>query len=62
MEEKEKKFQLKRLLDYERMDLTFAEIAATLRGFGYNVSKATVHRRYLEYIKNHNRKIESENL
>ncbi|BDG47915.1 MULTISPECIES: recombinase family protein [Parageobacillus] len=30
--------------------LTFAEIAATLRGFGYDVSKATVHRRYREYI------------
>jgi DNA invertase Pin-like site-specific DNA recombinase len=30
-------------------DLTFAEIAATLRGFGYQVSKATVHRRYQEY-------------
>lgn len=29
--------------------LTFAEIAATLRGFGYDVSKATVHRRYVEY-------------
>ncbi|MFJ7677866.1 recombinase family protein [Peribacillus sp. NPDC097198] len=29
--------------------LTFAEIAATLRGFGYDVSKATVHRRFLEY-------------
>ncbi|MEC1526600.1 recombinase family protein [Bacillus spizizenii] len=32
--------------------LTFAEIAATLRGFGYDVSKATVHRRYQEYIEN----------
>jgi DNA invertase Pin-like site-specific DNA recombinase len=30
--------------------LTFAEIAATLRGFGYHVSKATVHRRYREYV------------
>jgi len=29
--------------------LTFAEIAATLRGFGFSVSKATVHRRYQEY-------------
>ncbi|WP_066068940.1 YneB family resolvase-like protein [Neobacillus soli] len=29
--------------------LTFAEIAATLRGFGYSISKATVHRRYQEY-------------
>ncbi|MBT2636943.1 recombinase family protein [Bacillus sp. ISL-39] len=31
--------------------LTFAEITATLRGFGYDVSKATVNRRYLEYIE-----------
>ncbi|GGJ56779.1 DNA invertase Pin-like site-specific DNA recombinase [Anoxybacillus voinovskiensis] len=31
--------------------LTFAEIAATLRGFGYDVSKATVHRRYQEYVR-----------
>lgn len=30
--------------------LTFAEIAATLRGFGYSISKATVHRRYQEYV------------
>jgi DNA invertase Pin-like site-specific DNA recombinase len=29
--------------------LTFHEIAATLRGVGYDVSKATVHRRYKEY-------------
>lgn len=29
--------------------LTFAEIAATLRGFGYDISKATAHRRYQEY-------------
>lgn len=32
-------------------DLTFAEIAATLRGFGYAVSKATVHRRYQEFVE-----------
>lgn len=31
--------------------LTFTEIAATLKGFGYPVSKATVHRRYLEYVE-----------
>jgi DNA invertase Pin-like site-specific DNA recombinase len=30
--------------------LTFAEIAAALRGFGYDVSKATVHRRYQQHI------------
>lgn len=32
-------------------NLTFSEIAATLRGFGYNISKATVHRRYQEYME-----------
>lgn len=32
--------------------LTFAEIAATLRGIGYEVSKATVHRRFQEYMEN----------
>lgn len=37
-----------------RNELTFEEIAATLRGFGYNVSKATVHRRYREYIEDQN--------
>lgn len=41
--------------------LTFAEIAATLRGFGYNISKATVNRRYLEYIQEQ-KKDESQNL
>ena len=30
--------------------LTFAEIAATMRGFGHDVSKATVHRRYREFM------------
>lgn len=34
--------------------LTFADIAATLRGFGYQVSKATVNRRYLDYIEESN--------
>lgn len=31
-------------------ELTFSEITATLRGFGYNISKSTVHRRYQEYL------------
>ena len=36
----------------EENEMTFAEIAATLRGVGhFNVSKATVHRRYQEYIR-----------
>ncbi|PPA71967.1 YneB family resolvase-like protein [Jeotgalibacillus proteolyticus] len=32
--------------------LTFYEIGATLRGLGHDVSKATVHRRYREYVDN----------
>ncbi|WP_141432394.1 recombinase family protein [Bacillus sp. 03113] len=31
--------------------LTFAEITASLKGFGYQISKATVHRRYKEYVE-----------
>ncbi|UFU01128.1 recombinase family protein [Radiobacillus kanasensis] len=31
-------------------NLTFEEIAATLTGFGYSVSRATIHRRYREYM------------
>ena len=34
--------------------LTFNDIAATLKGFGYNVSKATAHRRYQEYMRQNN--------
>jgi DNA invertase Pin-like site-specific DNA recombinase len=30
--------------------LPFSEITATLKGFGYSISKATVHRRYQEYM------------
>jgi DNA invertase Pin-like site-specific DNA recombinase len=39
------------IVHLKEMKLTFREIAATLRGFGYDVSKATVHRRYQEYQK-----------
>lgn len=40
--------------------LTFADIAATLRGFGYQVSKATVHRRYQEHMES--KEMEEESL
>jgi DNA invertase Pin-like site-specific DNA recombinase len=42
---------IEEIVRLRKNDLTFSEIAATLRGFGYNVSKATVHRRYQEYMK-----------
>ena len=44
-----KEIPIEEIVKLRANGLTFAEIAATLRGFGYNVSKATVHRRFLEY-------------
>lgn len=41
---------IQEIIRLRKNELTFAEIAATLRGFGYDISKATVHRRYQEYI------------
>jgi DNA invertase Pin-like site-specific DNA recombinase len=49
---KQKEVPIEEIIRLRKNDLTFAEIAATLRGFGYNVSKATVHRRYQEYQEN----------
>ncbi|MCT2536400.1 recombinase family protein [Aquibacillus koreensis] len=43
-------FPIKEVIRLRNNNLTFAEIATTLRGLGYNVSKATVHRRYREYV------------
>ncbi len=40
---------IEEIIRLRKNGLTFSEIAATLRGFGYNISKATVHRRYQEY-------------
>lgn len=34
----------------KKSGLTFTEITATLKGLGYHISKATVHRRYKEYM------------
>jgi DNA invertase Pin-like site-specific DNA recombinase len=42
---------LEEIVRLRKNELTFSEIAATLRGFGYNISKATVHRRYQEYVE-----------
>lgn len=48
---KRKALPLKEILRLRNMGLTFKDIAITLRGLGYNISKATVHRRYQEYTK-----------
>lgn len=43
-------FPIEEVVRLRNNDLTFKDIAATLRGLGYDVSKATVHRRYKEYL------------
>lgn len=40
---------LQEIIRLRRLGLTFREIALTLKGMGFNVSKATVHRRYQEW-------------
>ncbi|SDJ00139.1 YneB family resolvase-like protein [Salimicrobium halophilum] len=51
-----KEFPIEEVVRLKHKKLTFQEIAATLRGLGYDVSKATVHRRYQEYqlVENEN--------
>ncbi|WP_147532238.1 YneB family resolvase-like protein [Bacillus marasmi] len=48
---KQKEIPIEEIIKLRQNQLTFAEIAATLRGFGFDVSKATVHRRYQEYME-----------
>jgi DNA invertase Pin-like site-specific DNA recombinase len=47
-----KEVPITEIVRLKNMKLTFNDIATTLRGLGFNVSKATVHRRYKEYIEN----------
>ncbi|RKQ37565.1 YneB family resolvase-like protein [Oceanobacillus halophilus] len=42
-------FPIDEVVRLRQNKLTFDEITKTLNGMGYNVSKATVHRRYQEY-------------
>ncbi|TXL67767.1 recombinase family protein [Cerasibacillus terrae] len=44
-----KSFPIEEVINLRNKNLTFEEIAYTLKGLGYDVSKATVHRRYQEY-------------
>lgn len=42
---------IEQIVALRQKGLTFQEIATTLNGLGFDVSKATVHRRYQEYKK-----------
>ncbi|WP_158738561.1 recombinase family protein [Alteribacillus sp. YIM 98480] len=48
---KKKEAPIEEIVRLRKLELTFYDIAATLRGFGYDVSKATVHRRYKEHME-----------
>ena len=44
-----KEVPIEEIVRLRNNNLTFSEIAKTLNGLGYEVSKATIHRRYQEY-------------
>ncbi|HLS61348.1 MAG TPA: recombinase family protein [Virgibacillus sp.] len=44
-------FPIEEVVRLRQSELTFAEITSVLNGLGYDVSKATVHRRYQEFQK-----------
>lgn len=48
---KRKEVPIDEIIRLRMSGLSFYDIAATLRGFGHDVSKATVHRRYQEYVQ-----------
>lgn len=46
-----KEVPIEEIVQLRQKGLTFAEIAVTLKGLGIPISKATVHRRYIEYME-----------
>ncbi|QKG84437.1 recombinase family protein [Kroppenstedtia pulmonis] len=50
-----KKVPVEDIIALKEKNLTFEEIAATLQGWGYEVSRATVHRRYREWSQEKDR-------
>ncbi|NGP44044.1 recombinase family protein [Bacillaceae bacterium SIJ1] len=46
---KKKDVPLEEIIRLKKNGLTFRDIAATMRGMGYDISKATVNRRYRQY-------------
>lgn len=44
-------FPIEKIVQLRERELTFDEIAAELKRQGYSISRATIHRRYQEYLK-----------
>ncbi|MGY4689911.1 YneB family resolvase-like protein [Salibacterium sp. K-3] len=51
---KKKEAPIEEIVRLRNRELPFYDIAATLRGLGYSISKATVHRRYQAYMEEQN--------
>src|SRR5699024_12616756 len=45
-----KSYPVEEVIRLRQKNMTFREISDTLNGLGYSVSKATVHRRYQQYL------------
>ncbi len=45
-----KQFPLKEVIRLKELGFSFKDIALNLKGMGHDVSKATIHRRYQEYL------------
>ncbi|MGG0657780.1 YneB family resolvase-like protein [Rummeliibacillus pycnus] len=42
---------IEQIISLRQKGMTFEEITATLKGLGFHISKATVHRRYIEFVE-----------
>lgn len=49
-----KEIPIEEIVRLRQLGLTFYDIALTLKGMGFDVSKATVHRRYQQFVKENN--------
>ncbi|MFD1423848.1 recombinase family protein [Laceyella tengchongensis] len=54
-----KEVPLEQIVALKEKKLTYEEIAAMLKGFGYDVSRATVHRRYREWKQSQEEKLQN---
>ncbi len=50
-----KEVPINEIVSLRNKGLTFTEVSLILRGLGYEISKATAHRRFQEYIKEENK-------
>ncbi|MFZ4454245.1 YneB family resolvase-like protein [Salibacterium aidingense] len=57
---KKKQAPIEEIVRLRQRELPFYDIAAALRGLGYDISKATVHRRYKAFIERENKNVTNQ--